>query len=132
MIGFLQVYSALQNLAKSFRHPQDAGLQMYYTVAWDYRRDMWEQAERVFKALRRVHSTTRCKAILVGHSFGARLAYTLLAVSIITSACIPACKITERTSACGAISSQNNPYVYTLAAQILFTTMHNLDMRVDV
>lgn len=79
-VHYLQVYSALQNLARSFRHPQNAGLQMYYTVAWDYRRDMWEQAERVMKALRRVHRTTRCKTILVGHSFGSRLVYTLLAV----------------------------------------------------
>lgn len=77
-----QVYNPLQNLAKSFRHPVDPSQKMYYTVAWDYRRDLWEQAERVYKALLRVHENTQCKVILVGHSFGARLMYTLLAVRI--------------------------------------------------
>jgi pimeloyl-ACP methyl ester carboxylesterase len=75
-----QVYSHVKQLANSFKHPQNASLQMYYSVSWDWRRDLWSESERVVKALRRIHKLTACKAILVGHSFGANLIYAALAV----------------------------------------------------
>lgn len=82
----LQVYKHVKQLARSFKHPQDASLQMYYSVAWDWRRDLWGEAERVLKALRRIHSITHCKAIVVGHSFGANVIYAALAVRFRISA----------------------------------------------
>ena len=53
---------------------------MYYTAAWDWRRDLWAEAPRILRALRKVHEMTGCKAIMAGHSFGGRMLYTVLAV----------------------------------------------------
>jgi pimeloyl-ACP methyl ester carboxylesterase len=73
----MQVYRQVQRLAESWKHPD--GVPMYYSVSWDWRRDVWDQAPRIMKALRNVYSKTGCKAILVGHSFGGRMLYTVLA-----------------------------------------------------
>jgi pimeloyl-ACP methyl ester carboxylesterase len=74
-----QVYRQLERLARSWEHPRNASIPMYYTVAYDWRRDFWTEAPRVLRALQHVHAKTGCKAILVGHSFGGRLLYTTLA-----------------------------------------------------
>lgn len=39
----LQVYSQLRRLASSQKHPKDASIPMFWTVAYDWRRDFYEQ-----------------------------------------------------------------------------------------
>eukprot|EP00892_Ulva_mutabilis_P003683 jgi/Ulvmu1/1687/UM115_0016.1 len=73
------IYRQLQRLVSSWQHPRDASLKMYYTVAWDWRRDFYAEAPRVLAALRNVHEQTGCRAIMVGHSFGGRLLYETFA-----------------------------------------------------
>ena len=75
----LQIYRQLQRLAESWKHPRDPMIKMYYTVAYDWRRDFWPESERVLRALKHVHGSTGCRALLVGHSFGGRLVYTTIA-----------------------------------------------------
>eukprot|EP00892_Ulva_mutabilis_P003681 jgi/Ulvmu1/1685/UM115_0014.1 len=72
-------FREVKKLAESWQHPRDASLNMYYTVAWDWRRDFYAEAPRVLAALQNIHSKTGCKAIMVGHSFGGRLLYATLA-----------------------------------------------------
>ena len=75
----LQIYRQLEKLARSQTHPKDASLSMYYTVAYDWRRDFWQETPRVMRALQNVYKKTGCRALTVGHSFGGRLLYTTLA-----------------------------------------------------
>lgn len=51
---------------------------MFYSLSWDWRRDIWEQAERLKNRLEYVYQTTQCRPIVVAHSYGGRLAYATL------------------------------------------------------
>jgi pimeloyl-ACP methyl ester carboxylesterase len=75
----IQVYSQLQRLSESWVHPHNTSIQMYYTVAYDWRRDFWPEAARVLRMLQHIHDNTGCRVIVVGHSFGGRLAFTTIA-----------------------------------------------------
>jgi hypothetical protein len=94
----LQVYRQIKRLIQSWKHPTDATIPMYYTVSWDWRRDLWTEAPRILKALKRVYTATGCKAILAGHSFGGRMVYTVLAVCSIASSSLCTCFLPGRPS----------------------------------
>jgi hypothetical protein len=49
--AYLQVYRQLRRLINSWTHPRNASAQMYYTVAYDWRRDFYVEAPRVLRAL---------------------------------------------------------------------------------
>ena len=75
----MQVYGDVEQLVSSWVHPKNASIPMFNSVAWDFRRDMYEQAERVMVRLDALYAETGCKAIVIGHSFGGRLIYATLA-----------------------------------------------------
>jgi pimeloyl-ACP methyl ester carboxylesterase len=52
---------------------------MFYSLAWDWRRDLWEQSERLPERLDIVYNVTGCRPILVGHSYGGRIVHTAIA-----------------------------------------------------
>ena len=37
----LQLYGDLQEVSMSFVHPMNESIPMFYSVAWDWRRDLW-------------------------------------------------------------------------------------------
>lgn len=67
------------SLVDTWEHPVDPDLRMFYSVAWDWRRDLYEQAQRVADKVRQIREETSCKPIVAGHSFGSRLIHTALA-----------------------------------------------------
>eukprot|EP00892_Ulva_mutabilis_P005840 jgi/Ulvmu1/3628/UM017_0040.1 len=55
------------------------GMQLLYTVAYDWRRDLWEQADRMAEMVDFVLEETGCKPIIVAHSFGGLVTYNAIA-----------------------------------------------------
>ena len=52
---------------------------MWYTLAWDWRRDLYEQSQFVAARVRALRAATGCRPIVAGHSYGGRLIYTAVA-----------------------------------------------------
>lgn len=59
--------------------PGAKGKQLLYTVAYDWRRDLWEQSERVVAVVDEVLQQTGCKPIIAAHSFGGTTVYSAIA-----------------------------------------------------
>jgi pimeloyl-ACP methyl ester carboxylesterase len=72
----LQPYSDLRDWVNLWKHPTNKSTEMFYTMAWDWRRDLWEQSTRVLARVETIYNATQCRPILVGHSYGGRLIYT--------------------------------------------------------
>lgn len=49
---------------------------LFYPVAWDWRRDFYEQSERVLNMVLFAKQETGCNPVVVGSSFGGLVAYT--------------------------------------------------------
>ena len=49
---------------------------LFFPVGWDWRRDFYEQSERVYNTVLAVKEETGCNPIVVGLSFGGLAAYT--------------------------------------------------------
>lgn len=75
----LQLYSNVRDVASAWSHPSDASIDMFYTFAWDWRRDLWEAAEGLRDRVDFIYNRTGCRPILVGHSYGGRVIYIALA-----------------------------------------------------
>ena len=75
----LQVFGDLMALVESWEHPVDPSLRLFYSAAWDWRRDLYEQSVRVADKVAQIRDDTGCRPIVAGHSFGARLVHTALA-----------------------------------------------------
>ena len=74
-----QVFGDLMALVESWEHPVDPSLRLFYSAAWDWRRDLYEQSVRVADKVAQIRDDTGCRPIVAGHSFGARLVHTALA-----------------------------------------------------
>lgn len=132
----VQVYRQLRRLAEGMKHPKDASIPMYYTASWDWRRDVWAEAPRIMRALRKVHEMTGCKAIMAGHSFGGRMLYTVLAVRTRCSTCLCP-RVLQHSMLCCLLSSfrkstcfrpvlTNN---FLAAARVIMTRINTHDCR---
>ena len=71
----LQVFGEIKDMVSTWEHPTDAAIPLFHTMAWDWRRDLWEQAERVLRHVTMVRETTMCRPLLVAHSNGGRMTY---------------------------------------------------------
>jgi hypothetical protein len=67
---------ALASLVQSWEARNPAGPTLWYPVAWDWRRDYWEQCEAVYNMTLLAKARTGCNPILVGYSLGGLLTYT--------------------------------------------------------
>ena len=59
--------------------PRASGKRLLYSVSYDWRRDFWEQSERLVKVVDAVLAETGCKPIIAAHSFGGLLTYMFFA-----------------------------------------------------
>lgn len=76
----MQVYGDIVSIVKGWEEsPEANGTQLLYSVSYDWRRDLWEQAEYVAAVVDKVLNETGCKPIIVAHSFGGLLTYTTIA-----------------------------------------------------
>ena len=71
----LQAFENLQEWVQTWQHPTNASIPLFYTLSWDWRRDLWEQSAHVLSQAEYVYNQTQCRPILVGHSYGGRLIY---------------------------------------------------------
>ena len=65
----------MQDIAEAWTHPVDPEIPLFFNMGWDWRRDLWEQSERIGRHVAMIRNTTDCRPILVGHSNGGRLIY---------------------------------------------------------
>ena len=77
---FMQVLSDLVSLVRGWENSTEAkGTQLLYTVSYDWRRDLFEQAERLATVVDKVVNDTGCKPVVVAHSFGGLITYGAIA-----------------------------------------------------
>lgn len=76
----LQSLTQIVDIVRVWENSTEAkGMQLLYTVAYDWRRDLWEQAERMAAMVDTVVEETGCKPVIVAHSFGGIVAYNAIA-----------------------------------------------------
>ena len=72
----LQVLSDLVTIVKRWEaSPSAGGMRLLYSLAYDWRRDLWEQADRLEAVVDEVLAETGCAPIIAVHSFGGILTY---------------------------------------------------------
>lgn len=75
----MQGLSHIESITKGWESATGNAAQLLYPVAWDWRRDFWEQSQRVYDMVKYAHVQTGCKPIVIGNSFGGMTVYTAFA-----------------------------------------------------
>lgn len=76
----MQSLTHIDSIVRVWENSTEAqGMQLLYTVAYDWRRDLWEQAQRMADMVDFVLEETGCKPIIVAHSFGGLVTYNAIA-----------------------------------------------------
>jgi pimeloyl-ACP methyl ester carboxylesterase len=70
----MQAATNIVSLVEGWENATDTKL--LFPVAYDWRRDFWDESQRIYDMVLHAHSETGCKPILVGLSFGGLLTYT--------------------------------------------------------
>lgn len=78
--AIVQVFSELVTIVRGWEaSPTATGVRLLYSVAYDWRRDPWEQAARVAAVVDEVLASTGCRPIIAAHSFGGLVTYAAFA-----------------------------------------------------
>lgn len=76
----MQSLGDIVSIVRDWENSTEAmGMQLLYTVSYDWRRDLWEQSERMAAVVDKVVNDTGCKPIIVAHSFGGLVTYNSIA-----------------------------------------------------
>ena len=76
----LQSQTQIVDIVRAWEKSAEAkGMQLLFTVAYDWRRDLWEQAERMAAMVDTVVEETGCKPVIVALSFGGIVTYNAIA-----------------------------------------------------
>jgi pimeloyl-ACP methyl ester carboxylesterase len=76
MLGFMQENSQVAAIVAGWEEAVGDNTTLFFPVAWDWRRDFYEQSERVYNMVLHAKEQTGCNPILIGISFGGLVSYT--------------------------------------------------------